>query len=59
MKKVKFYFTTGYVNCGCEEIMEYEDNATEKEIASDFETWLYENSDATWYEVEGGEDEKL
>lgn len=52
MKKIKFYFTTGYVNCECEEVMEYPDDTPKEEIQRDFEIWLWENSNATWYEVD-------
>jgi len=52
MKKYKFYFSTGYVNCAREEIMEFEDDATEEEVKEAFMDWLWERSDANWWEID-------
>ena len=55
MKRVKFYCDIGYVGCEKEEIVEYEDDVSEKDIDADFQDWLWNNIDAGWYETKEGE----
>lgn len=55
MRKIKFYLGTGYAGADHEEVFEYEDGATDKEIDDDFENWKNEQLDAQWWEI-GDED---
>lgn len=39
----------------CEEEVEFEPGTSEEEIEELFRSWLFENSDATWYYQDGRE----
>lgn len=50
MKKIKFYCNPGYIGGEIEEIFEYPDNITEKEISKDFSYWLADVISYGWSE---------
>ena len=52
MRKIKFYLGIGFPGAEHEEIFEYDDNATDKEIEEDFKDWQSNYLDAAWWEVE-------
>lgn len=51
MRKIKFYLGTGYAGCSHEEVMEFDDDATEKEIEEGYEEWKNNLLDCFWSEV--------
>lgn len=53
MREIKLVINTGYVNCTHEEIIEVEDDTTDKEINQILREFLHENIDEYWEEIEG------
>lgn len=51
--KVVFFVTTGLVGSKQEEIVEFDDNATDKEIDEEFADWLLNIGDRGWYRMDG------
>lgn len=51
-RKIVFSFTNGQVGGSVKETVEYEDGSTDEEIDEDLNNWLYERSQATWYDAE-------
>ncbi|MDF2563724.1 MAG: hypothetical protein K0Q53_119 [Massilibacillus sp.] len=56
MAKYKFYASTGYVGAEREDIVELPDDYTEEDIQEEFDAWLGNNVELTWYKMEGKED---
>lgn len=52
MRRIHFHLGIGYANVACDEIIEFEDDATEEEIGEEFEYWVHEQEDASWWEEE-------
>ena len=52
MKKIHFHLGIGYALAVHDEIIEFEDNATEEEIEEEFDDWVHEHEDALWWEEE-------
>ena len=51
MKKIEFSIATNRNGSKCKEIMEFEDDATEKDIEEYYLLWLGENNYGGWQEV--------
>lgn len=47
--------STGKVGSKIEEIVEFEDDTSEKELEQHLSAWLWEHSDANFYILEDGE----
>lgn len=56
MRFVKFSFTNGKVNGRVTEKVEVAEDASDQEIDEALSQWLWERSEATWYEDEPSED---
>lgn len=52
MKKIHFYLGIGFSTVCHDEVVEFEDNATEEEIEEEFDDWVHEHEDASWWEEE-------
>ena len=50
MRKIHFCLNIGYSTAKHEEIVEYDDNATDDEINSDFSDWVNNYLDTEWWE---------
>ena len=59
MRKVKFYLGTGFTGCNHTEVMEFDDNTTEKEIEECYEEWKDEKLDCSWWDEEWKENDIL
>ena len=51
MKKIRFFCSIGYSDATQEDIVEYRDDATSKEIEEDFLEWKAGIIDAFWKEL--------
>ena len=51
MRKISFWINTGFAGCDYEEIMEFDDNTTDKELDEEAKIFLTNNIDFGWYEV--------
>jgi len=51
MKKYKFYIETGYAGCNYEEILELDDDITEKSLEEIVNDFLINHIDYGYYEV--------
>lgn len=49
MKRVKFSLSIGYANASHEEVFEFEDDATEKDIEEDYICWRDNYLDGGWW----------
>ena len=52
MKRIHFHLGVGYVGAVHDEIVEFEDNATNEEIEEEFNEWVNVYEDASWWEEE-------
>lgn len=52
MKRIKFFLGIGFRNANQEEIMEFEDDATDEEIDETFEDWKSNYIDASWWNAD-------
>lgn len=52
MKKIKVFMSCGVVGSYREDVLEFEDDTTDTEIAEACETWAWEHIDIGW-EVSG------
>ena len=52
MKRIHFHLGVGYVGAVHDEIVEFEDNATNEEIEEEFNEWVNGYEDASWWEEE-------
>ena len=52
MKKIHFYLGIGINNADREEVVEFEDNATDEEIGDEYEDWKNNYIDASWWKEE-------
>lgn len=52
MKRIHFNLSIGYPTAKHEDIVEYEDTATDDEIQSDFSEWVDNYLDMEWWEEE-------
>ncbi len=52
MRKIKSFLGIGYHGATHEEIVEYEDDATDEQINEDFQEWKMGYMDDNWWEVE-------
>lgn len=52
MKRIKFTVGTNYVGSDTSEIVEFDDDATSKDIEERFNEWLWDRLDAGWIELE-------
>lgn len=52
MKRIHFHLGIEYANAVHDEIIEFEDDATVEEIREEFEDWVHEHEDASWWEEE-------
>ena len=59
MKKVKFFFRGGGIQSEVEEIVEFNDDTTDKTIDECMNTWLWEQSGAGWAAVEEEEGDEF
>ena len=54
MAKYKFYVSTG-AQSEKEEIIELPDGCTDEEIQEEYDAWLGENAELSWWKVEDDE----
>lgn len=52
MKKIHFHLGIGYANAVHDEIIEFEDDATNEEIEEEFNEWVNGYEDCSWWEEE-------
>lgn len=50
MRKIHFYIGTGYAGAEYNEIMEFEDNATDEEVEEAYKDWKENQLDCSWWE---------
>lgn len=58
MKRVKFYFDPGYVGTEREEIFEFSDDYTEKEIEQEYQEWVWECCEGCWFVLDEEDEEE-
>lgn len=59
MRKIKFHIDTGFSGCDHEDIVEYDDDITDKELEEDAKTFLHDMIEYWWEEIEEDEDEDI
>lgn len=55
MAKYKFYIDTGYVRSKKEEIVELPDDYTEEQVQLEYDNWVGNNAELSWWKVEDDE----
>ncbi len=53
LRRVKFYLGTGFSCSSYEEVMEFDDDATDEEISECHRDWYEGKLDASWWDIEG------
>lgn len=49
MRRIKFSLSIGYANAGHEEVVEFDDDATDEQIEQDYQDWCSSYIDGGWW----------